>query len=602
MLSPWVTAMVAASALVAAVLVLVLLWRWADRLGLPPDRVATAQLEAVKIAASVLVAAGGLYALYLTARRQRTQELELAQRDRVQEHAERVADDARDDARTRRTNDLYAKAVEQLGSEHHAVRHGALYALEHLAQDNPDYRAPVAKVLCAYLRSPFTPPSDAPTTARPLGVRRLPRRHRAHRLAAPRPTTGTPRPGPHVSLLGRHQEREVRLTAQRILADHLRPGPDADHPAPTYWQDIGLDLTDATLIDFDFAHCRINSTATFTNATFTGDARFDEATFTGAARFGGVSFAGDATFTNATFTGDARFDEATFAAAWFDEATFTGDATFTNATFTGDARFDEATFAAAWFSEATFTGDATFTNATFTGDARFDEATFTGAARFGGVSFAGAARFGGVSFAAAAWFTGATFTGDARFGGVSFAAAAWFTGATFAAAVRFGEATFVGDARFSGVSFAAARFGEATFTGAAWFDEAAFTGTATFTNATFTGDAGFGEATFAAAAWFTGATFAAAWFDGVSFAGDAWFGEATFAAAWFDGVSFAGDAWFGEATFTAAATCPGTRVAVRRDRVDVWMEGWTATDAEDGEWTYLVPVPAVLSTPPVDSP
>jgi len=52
--------------------------------------------------------------------------------------------------------DRYTRAVEQLGHEKAPVRLGALYSLEHLAQDNPQYRQTVVDVVCAYLRMPYT--------------------------------------------------------------------------------------------------------------------------------------------------------------------------------------------------------------------------------------------------------------------------------------------------------------------------------------------------------------------------------------------------------------------------------------------------------------
>ncbi|QWF84282.1 hypothetical protein [Amycolatopsis sp. CA-230715] len=149
-------------------------------------------------------------------RRQRTQELELAarhaelaQRDRVQAHAERVAEtnrlhaertaaDARVDAEARRITELYIKASEQLGSDKAPVRMAGFYALERLAQDNEGQRQTVVDVLCAYLRMPY---------------------------------------GDHA------QEREVRLTGLGVLESHLRPGDDPDHSLDTFWRDIDLNLS-----------------------------------------------------------------------------------------------------------------------------------------------------------------------------------------------------------------------------------------------------------------------------------------------------------------------------------------------------------------------
>ena len=106
----------------------------------------------------VVVLSGGMLSLLLAARRQRLGELELrrkehelAQRDRAQEHTERVAvdnrehqlrlaEDARTDAVERRITELYTKAADQLGSEKTPVRLAGLYALERLAQNTPGQR------------------------------------------------------------------------------------------------------------------------------------------------------------------------------------------------------------------------------------------------------------------------------------------------------------------------------------------------------------------------------------------------------------------------------------------------------------------------------
>jgi hypothetical protein len=76
------------------------------------------------------------------------------------------------------------------------------------------------------------------------------------------------------------QEREVRLTAQRLLTHHLRPGRDKENPIEPFWGPYELDLTGALLIDFDFIG-RTASAASFAEAAFVGIAYLDEATFTG---------------------------------------------------------------------------------------------------------------------------------------------------------------------------------------------------------------------------------------------------------------------------------------------------------------------------------
>jgi uncharacterized protein YjbI with pentapeptide repeats len=293
---------------------------------------AAARVDAIKTGLSIGAGTGGVFALLLAVRRQWHQEL--------------TATDATLDP----------------------VRLGGLYALRRLAQDNPGQRQTIVDVVCAYLRMHY----DLPGTPPDQDATRETRKDYQDAV----------------------QEKQVRLTAQRILATHLRPGEDPDHPAATFWPDTSLDLTGATLIDFDLTHCRPD-TARFDKATFTGVAGFAGATFTGVAGFRGATFTGVAGFDEATFTDVARFDEATFAGdAWFDKATFADGAGFRGATFTGVAGFDEATF---------------------TDVARFDGATFADIAEFDGATFTGSARFRKATFANGAWFDEATFTGVAGF-------------------------------------------------------------------------------------------------------------------------------------------------------------------------------------------
>ena len=106
----------------------------------------------------------------------------------------RLADLNESDAAERRITELYAKAVEQLGSDKAPVRLGGLYALERLAQNTLSQRLTVVNVLCAYLRMPYGP------------VR-------------------SPDGDEHEAPPEHAQETQVRIAAQRILALHLRPGP-----------------------------------------------------------------------------------------------------------------------------------------------------------------------------------------------------------------------------------------------------------------------------------------------------------------------------------------------------------------------------------------
>jgi hypothetical protein len=394
----WTVPVVALLVLGLATVASVLLWQWVDGLAFADtDKKSAAHLDVLKLAASIAVGGGGLFALYLAARRQRTQELELAQRERAQAHteqvaetsrvhAERVAEATERDAAARRVTDLFTKSVEQLGSDKAAVRLGGMYALERLAQDNPEQRATVVNVFCAYLRMPFKPPGTPPE-----------------------PEDGDT---DYKAALVEHgeqvQEREVRVAAQRILRDHLRKGSEEDPPV-TYWPDTDLDLTGANLIDFDLSRCTVRS-AIFASATFTGHANFQSVTFTRTADFQSVTFTRTADFESVTFTRTAYFDSATFTdTAYFNSATFTNNANFTLATFTRTAYFNSATFTNnANFQSATFTRTAYFNSATFTNNADFESATFTDFTDFTSATFTGSADFTSATFTGSADFTSAT--------------------------------------------------------------------------------------------------------------------------------------------------------------------------------------------------
>jgi hypothetical protein len=285
-----------------------------------------------------LAVAGGLVVTYRTYRQTKVEQ--------ERSYQQRLAEEKRRQAEQDRTHEreLYSQAVEQLGHEQAPVRLGALHSLESLGQDQPQRRQTVVDVLCAYLRMPYTPQGDTGPGAEP---------------AAPHETPALPPPAAHDPA----QELQVRQTAQRILARHLRrpadtSGLDAQRrppsPEETFWPGIRLDLTGAALVELNLEEVSVIA-ATFNGATFTGPARFAGATFAAAAWFAGATFAGDAMFVGATFAVDASFAGATFTgAAWFAGATFDGPAWFNGATFTGAARF----------MGATFTGPASFAGVT----------------------------------------------------------------------------------------------------------------------------------------------------------------------------------------------------------------------------------------------
>lgn len=410
-----VIATVAALIATVTIALVVVLW-WAGTAGLSGAALVTARFDALRTGLSIGIGGGGVFALYLAWRRQHATEIGLVQKERDQadvarayelqretaehtrQHAERVAATTERDAEARRINDLYAKSVEQLGSDKAPVRHGGLYALERLAQDHPDnpaLRQSVVNVLCAYLRAPFDLPGDPPDSDADRTVRDEYRE--------------------------RVQEREVRLTAQRIICTHLNPGSDADNPVETFWKDTDIELTAATLIDWDMSRCLLRNT-NFHCATFIGNTRFDKVVITRNSRFDKATFAGEVAFTDAKFVKNSLFNE----------ALFTSGAEFNRVTFVTEATFDGAEFLnVAWFDGSTFTREALFSGVNFIGGAIFSDALFTEDAWFMRVTFADDTWFDGATFAKDAFFNEATFITGAQFGQAKFMKGILFNNATF---------------------------------------------------------------------------------------------------------------------------------------------------------------------------
>ncbi|MGJ7905639.1 pentapeptide repeat-containing protein [Actinopolyspora sp. H202] len=299
------------------------MWLLLESFGGGTDR-DKARLEAVKVAGSIVLGTGGGVALLLAARRQRATELSLDQK-------ERAAADARHDATERRVTELYATAAEQLGSDKAPVRLAALYALERLGQHNPAHRQTVVDLFCAYLRMPFTPveAEEAGTTggtSRTNRAQRLGLRPPTRRLSSAQPSLLVPIDGFEAvdEQEQQQQEEQVRRTAQRLIWSHLRPDPDANREPrdPKFWPEIDLDLTTATLQDWNMVDCRVRHVR-LDRARFLGPATFDRAEFTGQVRARETVFQHEAWFADATFRQFVRLDRTEFhAAADFDRAVF----------------------------------------------------------------------------------------------------------------------------------------------------------------------------------------------------------------------------------------------------------------------------------------
>jgi hypothetical protein len=162
--------------------------------------------EAVRTGALSGGAVVALYALWLNDRRRRVEE------ERHGLEAIKVADER------------FARSVEMLGNEADQVRVGALHSLVWLADSNPRYKQTVLDVLCAYLRRPFDPPDLHDESA----------------------ASDTAQSDPEAD-----REREVRLTAQRLITDLL---PWGQNPDPRRYH---LDLSGARLEHFRLEGRRI---------------------------------------------------------------------------------------------------------------------------------------------------------------------------------------------------------------------------------------------------------------------------------------------------------------------------------------------------------
>ncbi|GAA2629514.1 hypothetical protein GCM10010399_71730 [Dactylosporangium fulvum] len=127
---------------------------------------------------------------------------------------------------------------------------------------DPELRQRVVDTLCAYLRIPI--PFDL--------------------------TDGAGRTA------GQAARLRLRQTAQRILADRLRPGPG-------HWPGMCLHLCGATLVDLDLSGCH-GLFGEFTGAQFHGTTRFD------GTAFDRLKFILGGPEGRATFHGDAVFDAA----------------------------------------------------------------------------------------------------------------------------------------------------------------------------------------------------------------------------------------------------------------------------------------------------
>jgi uncharacterized protein YjbI with pentapeptide repeats len=271
-----------------------------------------------------------------------------------------------------RTGEPYEMVAGYLDSDQAPVRLMALYALERLANDNPPHRQIIVNIICAYLRMPFP---VAPTRSKVIW----------------------------------HEERHVRMTAQRLLYTHLRP--DAALP----WTAITLNLAGATLFDFSLAGCGLTA-ANFGAANFIGATSFRQVRVIGPALFQGATFSGSVNFNLAILSGHADFQRAVFSnICFFNRAILAYTADFGGALFPGGASFENVDFIGpASFREASFSDDANFHRAVFSSDANFADVIFCRKALYQDTTFAGDTLFEESAFNDVGNFREARFGGDVR--------------------------------------------------------------------------------------------------------------------------------------------------------------------------------------------
>jgi len=370
---------------VGAVAIVVTTWfaasmmmSFARRATLPDER-AQLEFDALKTSLTVGAGAAGAVALVLGFRRQWLSE-------RTQSHAEF-------DSGEQRVTNLYTKAADQLGHEKAAVRLAGLYALERVAQNNPQHRQTIVNVFCAYLRMPLPRNPWSAPEAMKYGDDRA-------------------EPPPEFLDAARtyNEELQVREAAQAIVVNHLAVRSEGQEDELDFWRDLDLDLRGAHLRDFSLDGCRLRK-ADLTGAYFEGGIFVVRTEFrgvpwgtsgpsgVGGATFAACKFAGRTVFEDVHFGGDASFERATFTGdAYLGGISFDGKCDFSSAVFRGQADFEGTIFDdGADFSDSTFGGDVSFTagliyteGARFKGlEVDFREATFNGSVDFSGATFAG---------------------------------------------------------------------------------------------------------------------------------------------------------------------------------------------------------------------
>lgn len=396
------------------------------------------RIDAIRTGVTIGIGVGGAVTLLLAARKQWLGE-------RSQAHTE-------EDAVERRVTDLYAKAIDQLGSNNAAVRLGGVYALERLAKQHVAIRQSVVNVLCAYLRMmvPIGCASRRDELETNAGVDAFPTAD---------------------------QERHVRLAIQEVLFNNLRRNHGGQERSA--WPEIDLNLRGAYLNNVDLSDCEVRSlemaachlfgksnfdklhviqNASFDKTIFKKRTTFFDVIFGGAASFKGAQFKGDTPFVRVNFFGDAMFEKARFVSehCWFAGCTFHEGAEFSKAKFYCTADFSETTFSASmvFFDRVQWLGNAYFHGSHFKGITHIIQCKFAKDCQFSKVHFHDSARFDGSDFLGKTYFCETEFNG-AWFSGAVFVGAAYFNGAQVEKLALFDRSKFEDDLVLTKACFAA---------------------------------------------------------------------------------------------------------------------------------------------------
>lgn len=284
------------------------------------DLDATRRIDLAKVALTVVGGAGAIAVLYVSYRRQRTDEVS----------GEREQD--------RLFTDRFTKASEQLGHASAAVRLAGVYALARIADDSTRDRQTCMRTLTAYLRMPYE--ADL-------------------------------------------SEWQVRKTVAEIITKRLDPkseffwDDDELDLRGAYLPEFSLSGIEIKR-NVRLEGATFHGWARFSNTTFVGRVDFEATTFEGWASFSGAIFNEDTFFDGAKFEDRERatsFVDSIFrGVAYFEGCSFAGEARFSAVRFEKAAVFRECTFRYAHFGDgAHYLEDADFSHS------RFGSASFSGA-------------------------------------------------------------------------------------------------------------------------------------------------------------------------------------------------------------------------------